>query len=492
MGPLSGPVYPEGKSKQKNFSALQSLAIDQAGATATFATANSKRGIMEPKAIQIDFSGRDLRRLIIPLVIEQLLAITVGLLDSVMVSQVGEAAISAVSLVDTVNVLLVNTFAALATGGAAIAGQYLGRQERDKADHAGEQLLLFMAEASLLITLLFYLARGFVLNVVFGQVEPDVAAYANTYYLIVESSTPFLAVYSAGAALFRVMGNSKISMWVSLGMNIINAVGNALLIFGLHMGVEGVAIPTLVSRIFAAAAMVLLLRRPGLPLQVERLALRHDRYIVKNILRFGVTNGLESSMFQLGKILLLSTVSVLGTAAVAANAIGNTLCTFQCVAGNALGLGIVTVVSQCVGAGDYGKARLYARKLLKTAYLAMDISIVLVYLALPMVLRLYNVSPEAETWARQVIWMHGFVGMLIWPLSFTLPQALRAAGDTRFTMVVSSVSMWTMRVGFGILLGRVLGFGVVGIWMAMFADWLLRIAFFIPRFHGHKWETMVL
>ncbi len=492
MGPLSGPVYPEGKSKQKNFSALQSLAIDQAGATATFATANSKRGIMEPKAIQIDFSGRDLRRLIIPLVIEQLLAITVGLLDSVMVSQVGEAAISAVSLVDTVNVLLVNTFAALATGGAAIAGQYLGRQERDKAGHAGEQLLLFMAEASLLITLLFYLARGFVLNVVFGQVEPDVAAYANTYYLIVESSTPFLAVYSAGAALFRVMGNSKISMWVSLGMNIINAVGNALLIFGLHMGVEGVAIPTLVSRIFAAAAMVLLLRRPGLPLQVERLALRHDRYIVKNILRFGVTNGLESSMFQLGKILLLSTVSVLGTAAVAANAIGNTLCTFQCVAGNALGLGIVTVVSQCVGAGDYGKARLYARKLLKTAYLAMDISIVLVYLALPMVLRLYNVSPEAETWARQVIWMHGFVGMLIWPLSFTLPQALRAAGDTRFTMVVSSVSMWTMRVGFGILLGRVLGFGVVGIWMAMFADWLLRIAFFIPRFHGHKWETMVL
>ena len=447
---------------------------------------------METKPIQIDFSNRDLRRLVVPLVIEQLLAITVGLLDSIMVSQVGEAAISAVSLVDTVNVLLVGAFAALATGGAAIAGQYLGRQERDKAGHAGEQLLLFMAEASLLITLLFYLARGFVLNVVFGQVEPDVAAYANTYYLIVESSTPFLAVYSAGAALFRVMGNSKISMWVSLGMNIINAVGNALLIFGLHMGVEGVAIPTLVSRIFAAAAMVLLLRRPGLPLQVERLALRHDRYIVKNILRFGVTNGLESSMFQLGKILLLSTVSVLGTAAVAANAIGNTLCTFQCVAGNALGLGIVTVVSQCVGAGDYGKARLYARKLLKTAYLAMDISIVLVYLALPMVLRLYNVSPEAETWARQVIWMHGFVGMLIWPLSFTLPQALRAAGDTRFTMVVSSVSMWTMRVGFGILLGRVLGFGVVGIWMAMFADWLLRIAFFIPRFHGHKWETMVL
>ena len=447
---------------------------------------------METKSIQIDFTSRDLRRLIVPLVIEQLLAITVGLLDSVMVSQVGEAAISAVSLVDTVNVLLVNAFSALATGGAAIAGQFLGRREREKAGHAGEQLLLFMLEASLLITLVFYLARGFVLGVVFGQVEADVSAYANTYYLIVEASTPFLAVYSAGAALFRVMGNSKASMWVSLVMNVINAGGNALLIFGLHMGVEGVAIPTLISRAFAAGAMAVLLRRPGMALQIEKLSLRHDRYVIKNILRFGVTNGLESSMFQLGKILLLSTVAVLGTASVAANAIGNTCCTFQCVAGNAMGLGIVTVVSQCVGAGDYGKARFYTKKLLKMSYVFMDVCIVLVYLALPLVLRLYNVSPEAEGYARQVIWMHGFMGMLIWPLSFTLPQALRAAGDTRFTMVVSSVSMWTMRVGFGILLGRVLGFGVVGIWMAMFADWFLRIAFFLPRFHGHRWETMAL
>ena len=447
---------------------------------------------MEIKPTQVDFSGRDLRRLIVPLVIEQLLAITVGLLDSVMVSQVGEAAISAVSLVDTVNVLLVNAFAALATGGAAIAGQYLGRREREKAGHSGEQLLLFMIEASLAIMALFYLGKGFVLNVVFGQVEADVAAYANTYYMIVESSIPFLAIYSAGAALFRVMGNSKISMWVSLVMNIINGAGNALLIFGFRMGVEGVAIPTLVSRTIAAAAMLVLLRGPGLPLQVEKLTLRHDRYIVKNILRFGVTNGLESSMFQLGKILLLSTVSVLGTASVAANAIGNTFGTFQCVAGNALGLGIVTVVSQCVGAGDYGKARFYTKKLLKMTYAFMSLCILLVYLAMPFFLRLYNVSPEAELYARQIVWLHGFFGMLIWPLSFTLPQALRAAGDTRFTMVVSSVSMWTMRVGFGILLGRVLGFGVVGIWMAMFVDWFLRIALFLPRFHGHKWETMAL
>lgn len=446
--------------------------------------------VREVRKIETTFSDQDLRRLIVPLVIEQLLAITVGLFDSVMVSQVGEAAISAVSLVDTVNVLMVNAFSALATGGAVIAGQYLGRRESAKAGHSGAQLLLFMGEVSILITALFYLAKGFVLGVVFGQVEPDVAAYANTYYMIVEASIPFLAIYSAGAALFRVMGNSKISMWVSLLMNLINVSGNALLIFVVRMGVEGVAIPTLVSRAVGAAVIVALLKRPELPLRVERFTFRHDRYVVKNILRFGVPNGLESSMFQLGKILLLSTVAVLGTASVAANAIGNTVCTFQCVPGNALGLAMVTVVSRCVGAGQYDRARAYTKKLLKSTYLFMAGTIVLILVLLPLIMKLYNVSAQAAEYARQIIWMHGLAAMILWPASFTLPQALRAAGDTRFTMVVSTVSMWTLRVGLGILLGRYWGFGVLGIWMAMFGDWAFRVSFFLPRFLGHKWETM--
>ena len=442
--------------------------------------------------LRVEFTKADLRRLIVPLVIEQLLSITVGLSDSLMVSQVGEAAISAVSLVDTVNVLLVNAFASLATGGAVITGQYLGRREVGKAGHSAQQLLLFMAEVSLAVMVLFYLGKGFVLNVVFGQVEADVAAYANTYYMIVEASIPFLALYSAGAALFRVMGNSGTSMWVSTAMNAINVVGNGLLIFVLHRGVEGVAIPTLVSRIFAAAAMLVLLRRPNLPIQVERFTFRHDRFVVKNILHFGVPNGIEGSMFQLGKILLLSTVSVLGTASVAANAIGNTLASFQVVPGTALGLAIVTVVSRCVGASEYDRARYYTKKMMRTAYLYTVLVIALILACLPLILKLYNVSDQAREWATQILWMHGLCGILIWPLAFTLPQALRAAGDTRFTMVASTVSMWTLRVGLGVLLGRYWGFGVLGIWMAMFADWALRAALFVPRFHGHKWETMGL
>lgn len=442
--------------------------------------------------LRVEFTKADLRRLIVPLVIEQLLSITVGLSDSLMVSQVGEAAISAVSLVDTVNVLLVNAFASLATGGAVITGQYLGRREVGKAGHSAQQLLLFMAEVSLAVMVLFYLGKGFVLNVVFGQVEADVAAYANTYYMIVEASIPFLALYSAGAALFRVMGNSGTSMWVSTAMNAINVVGNGILIFVFHRGVEGVAIPTLVSRIFTAAAMLVLLRRPNLPIQVERFTFRHDRFVVKNILHFGVPNGIEGSMFQLGKILLLSTVSVLGTASVAANAIGNTLASFQVVPGTALGLAIVTVVSRCVGASEYDRARYYTKKMMRTAYLYTVLVIALILACLPLILKLYNVSDQAREWATQILWMHGLCGILIWPLAFTLPQALRAAGDTRFTMVASTVSMWTLRVGLGVLLGRYWGFGVLGIWMAMFADWALRAALFVPRFHGHKWETMGL
>ena len=439
---------------------------------------------------EIEFSNRELRLLIVPLVIEQLLAIAVGLCDSIMVSYVGEAAISAVSLVDTVNVLLINAFSALATGGAVIVGQYLGRREPQKAGHSGAQLLLFMAEISLVIMAVFYLAKGFVLGVVFGEVEPDVAAFADTYYMIVQASIPFLALYSAGTAIFRVMGNSRISMYVSALMNLINVVGNAVLIFGFHMGVEGVAIPTLVSRAVAAVVILILLYRPGLTLQIERVTWKHDPYVIKNILRFGVPNGMESSMFQLGKILLLSTVSVLGTAAVAANAVGNMVATFQCIPGLAIGFAMVTVVSRCVGAGDYEKARFYTKKLMKYTYVLMGIAILISLVGLPWILQLYKVSEEAEACASQLVWLHGVLGAVFWPLSFTLPQALRAAGDTRYTMVSGTISMWTLRVGLGILMGRYWGLGVLGVWIAMCIDWLLRITLFVIRFKGHKWETM--
>lgn len=438
--------------------------------------------------LSVNFSRKDLRKLLIPLVIEQLLAITVGLADSLMVAQVGEAAVSAVSLVDSVNILLINVFAALGTGGAVVAGQFIGRREMEKANRSAMQLLLFMLEVSVGITILVYLLKGFILNVVFGDIEPDVAAYCNTYFMIVEGSTPFLAIYSAGAALFRVMGNASISMKVSLVMNTVNVVGNGILVFGLHRGVEGVAIPTFVSRVVAAVLMVVLLRNPKLPLHLEHFQFHHEKVMIKNILLFGVPNGVENSMFQLGKILLLSVVSALGTASVAANAICNTICNFQILPGQAIGLGMVTVVARCVGAGDYDRARYYTRKLMRYTYVFMFLSCLLVLFLMPFILDLYNASDEASGYAMRIIQTHTVTAILIWPLAFTLPNALRAAGDTRFTMLTSSVSMWLFRVMLGVAMVRWMDLGVVGIWYAMFVDWAVRMVIFVIRYRGHRWE----
>lgn len=438
--------------------------------------------------LSVNFSRKDLRKLLIPLVIEQLLAITVGLADSLMVAQVGEAAVSAVSLVDSVNILLINVFAALGTGGAVVAGQFIGRREMEKANRSAMQLLLFMLEVSVGITILVYLLKGFILNVVFGDIEPDVAAYCNTYFMIVEGSTPFLAIYSAGAALFRVMGNASTSMKVSLVMNTVNVVGNGILVFGLHRGVEGVAIPTFVSRVVAAVLMVVLLRNPKLPLHLEHFQFHHEKVMIKNILLFGVPNGVENSMFQLGKILLLSVVSALGTASVAANAICNTICNFQILPGQAIGLGMVTVVARCVGAGDYDRARYYTRKLMRYTYIFMLLSCLLVLFLMPFILDLYNASDEASGYAMRIIQTHTVTAILIWPLAFTLPNALRAAGDTRFTMLTSSVSMWLFRVMLGVAMVRWMDLGVVGIWYAMFVDWAVRMVIFVIRYRGHRWE----
>ncbi|MDY3280846.1 MATE family efflux transporter [Dysosmobacter sp.] len=441
----------------------------------------------------IDFSNRDLTRLIVPLIIEQLLAITVGLADSLMVAQVGEAAVSAVSLVDSVNVLLVNAFASLATGGAVVAGQYLGRREMEKANRSAQQLLLFMAELSLVLTAVLYLIRPFILHVVFGSIAEDVAAYANTYFLIVEASNVFLSVYSAGAALLRVMGNARTSMKISMVMNLINVAGNAVLIFGFRMGVAGVAIPTLVSKAVAAVLIIAVLRDRSLTLHLERpFSFRHEKAMIRNILYVGVPNGIEGSMFQLGKILLLSVVTPFGTAAVAANAVGNTICSFQVLAPQSIGLGMVTVVSRCVGAGDFRRVRAYTRKLILWGYVSLLATTAVIQLALGPILQVYGLSPEATRYAFLIITAHGLVGVLLWVPSFQLPQTLRAAGDTRFTMLTSTFSMWAFRVMLGVYFARGLQLGVLGIWGAMFVDWVFRTTFLVVRYRGHKWEFSAL
>ena len=315
------------------------------------------------------FDNKALLALIIPLVIEQLLAVLVGMADSIMIASVGEAAVSGVSLVDQIMVLLINVFAALATGGAVVAGQYLGQKNQKEACKSATQLIWFITLCSVVITLLVYAGKYFILHGIFGKIEADVMGHANTYLMIVTASIPFMALYNGGAAIFRAMGNSKVSMQVSIIMNIINVGGNAILIYGFHRGTEGVAIPTLVSRMVAAVIIIALLCNPKQLLHIERtFRYKFNWQMVKKILSIGVPNGLENSMFQLGKILVLSLVSTFGTYAIAANAVGNAIALFQILPGMAISLAVTTVIARCVGAGDYEQVKYYNRKLMVITY----------------------------------------------------------------------------------------------------------------------------
>ena len=435
------------------------------------------------------FSKKKLIALIIPLIIEQLLAVLVGMADTIMVASVGEAAVSAVSLVDAISILLINIFAALATGGAVVAGQYIGNNKSDKAKDAGEQLIVFVTIISLVVMVLMLVGRSFILNVVFGAIDQDVSNYANSYMTIVFLSIPFIAIYNSGAALFRTMGNSKVTMNTSIIMNGINIVGNAILIYGFGMGVEGVAIPTLISRAVAAIIIILLLRDEKLVINIRNyFKFKFDRLMIRNILHIGIPNGIENSMFQLGKVLLLSVVSSFGTSSIAANAIANTVSSFQILPAAAIGLGLITVVSQSVGARDYEQARYYTKVLHKYAYISLLFVNALVFLTLPFLLRAYNLSPEASMMARRVIILFGINACIVWPLAFTLPNTLRASNDAKFTMIISVSSMWITRIGLGIFFAKFMNLGMLGAWLGMFCDWYVRAFLFIIRYIGSKWE----
>lgn len=435
------------------------------------------------------FTNKDLRKLITPMIVEQLLAVLVGLADTIMVAVVGESAVASVSLVDNINILLIGLFMALATGGAVVAGQFLGHGDERKAVRASEQLMLFMTVFSILIMLIVYLGKWFILHIVFGQIEPDVMAYANTYLMIVTASIPFIAIYNAGAAVFRVQGNSAVSMKVSILMNGINVAGNAIFVLGLHSGVEGVAIPTLVSRIVAAVVMTVLLFNQDLTLHLSKtMQIRFDWNMIRRILRIGIPNGVENSMFQLGKLVLLSLISTFGTVAITANAVSNTVAAFAILPGQAIGMGLVTVVSQCVGAGDYEQVQFYTKKLMKYAIGAMAVTNLLVIAAIPLITRAYQLSPETTVITRQILILHSICAIVIWTFSFTLPNALRAANDVTFTMIVSLLSMWFCRIVMGIVFGSYLGLGVIGVWIAMILDWCVRSIFFLIRYHKGKWK----
>ena len=438
------------------------------------------------------FTRKGLAKLLLPLIVEQLLAVLVGMADVVMVAAVGETAVSGVSLVDSISILIIQMLAALATGGSVVCAQYIGKKQPENACEAAGQLILVTTMVSVVIAVIALIGNRHLLAMIFGKVENSVMENAQIYFWLSALSYPFLAVYNSCAALYRAMGNSKVSMYASLVMNAINIAGNAICVFGLHMGVEGVGIPTLVSRAFAAILMLFLIQRPQNVIRIRNLQeLRFNGRMIKDILKVGVPNGMENTMFQFGKLFLQSLVSSLGTVAIASYAVASNLVTFEYLVGNAIGLGIITIVGQCVGAGEWEQAKQYTKKLVLVNYAALVVICSLMILFRNQVVGIYNLSPEATRTSAEMLFAHS-LAMVVWPLAFTIPYSLRASFDAPFTMYVSVASMWIFRIASAYFFVKVLNLGVMGVWYGMYIDWVFRGLLFVNRFHHFGQKRKIL
>lgn len=439
------------------------------------------------------FTRRDLLVLIWPLVIEQILNATIGLADTIMVASLGEAAMSSVSLVDSINQLIFFMLSALAAGGAIVAAQYLGKGEQEKANLAAKQLIVVTMMISLAFSVLLLLIKTPVLKLCFGAADAEVMTQAMDYFKVMAISYPFVGLYNAAAALFRAQGNSRVSMMAALVMNVINISGNALLIYGLRMGVTGAAIASTFARVVGAAFLIGLLCNANNRVHIENLwsleSLRLRPVMVGQILRVGIPNSLENLMFHAGKIILAGLIATYGTAAIAANAVTNTLMSVSQIPGSAVGFAMITVVGQCVGAKQFEEARRYMILLTSASYLLMIVSNLLIIPLLPGLIGFYNLSPESATLAMQTCICCIIGHLTCWSCSFTLPNGLRAASDVRYALGVSMVTMWLCRVALGYVLGSMLGYGVLGVWVAMVLDWLVRGILFIWRLLSGRWKN---
>ncbi len=405
-----------------------------------------------------------------------------------MISQLSDAAVSGVSLVDMINYLIINVFAALATGGAVVVSQYIGHTDREKACRSADQLIGVTFLISLFIAAISVVFRRNILSLLFGKVEDDVMNAALLYFFITAISYPFLALYNSSAAVFRSMGNSKISMWTSVAMNVMNIAGNALLIFVFDMGVAGAAVATVFSRAFAAILLlILVLNKKNYVFVDPKKVFVFDIDKIKRILGVGIPSGFENGVFQLGRVVVVSIITLFDTPQIAANAIANNLDSIGIICGQAMGLAFITVIGQCLGAGDKEQALYYSRRLMKLTYILLDATNIAVLCLLPFLVSLYNRSDEINRLAEILVLIHAGCAIFLWPIAFSLPNVLRAAGDTKYTMAVSISSMVLIRIIAGYFFAVVLDLGAIGIWIGMVLDWIVRSTCFMIRYKKRSW-----
>lgn len=434
------------------------------------------------------FSNADLTKLFFPIAVEQFLEYSLGLANSLMAASVSESAVSAISLVEFVMALFISIFTAIATGGSVVASQYLGNKQSGNAKITANQLVWFSFIFALFIAAVIIVLKDIILDYVFGDIGEQVRHDTSHYLVFSAISAPFLAVYAAAAAIFRTMSNAKLPMYIMAAANLLNVLLTAISIYTFHTGILGIAISTLIAKVLACFVIVYLLLDVRLKLHIRKSFIyKFDYEVIKKILNIGVPYGFESSMFYVGRIIVLSLVSLFGTASIAANAVGGTIVMFQVLPGMAIGTGLSVVISRCVGANDFAQAKFYVRKSMISIYIVQLFSTAVILLLLEPLLLVYNLSSEAINLTRQIVWYHGIAMCLIWPLAYTYPTVFRAAGDAKYPMIVNLVCMFACRVILAYVFALTFDLGMIGTWFAMFADWAVKAVLFTIRYLKGTW-----
>ena len=443
---------------------------------------------MEEENQQKLFDNRKLAALLIPLAVDQLLNSFMGTVDTLVVSNLGSAAISAVSLVDSINILIVQAFFALATGGTVVCSHYLGCRREGHAKEAARQLVFITFMMSLVIGALCIIFNGQILALIFGEVEDAVMENARKYFFFSAISYPFIALYDDGSSILRAQENSRLPMLISVASNLVNLVLNLLFVWGLGFGVAGSACATLLARIFAMTVVMYKLRNPRLTVSLTQYhSIRPDWGEIRRILRIGIPSGVENSMFQFGKLAIQSTVSLMGTAAIAAQGMTNIIENLNGILAIGVGIGLMTVVGETLGAGRKEEAVYYVKKLCVISEVVIIVSCLVMFALVHPITYFGGMEPESARMCIHMVTWITIVKPVVWVMSFIPAYGFRAAGDVKFTMTVSVISMWFCRVTLAIVLARVFGMGPMAVWIGMFTDWTVRGAAFLLRFHSRKW-----
>lgn len=443
--------------------------------------------MLEPRL----FSDRDLWRLVIPLALEQMLFCLVGSVDTMMISSLGEASVSGVSLVDMMNNFLINIFAAIATGGAVVASQFLGAKNQKSARDSATQLIVTTCFIACVIMVLTELFKRQVIGFLFGSIDDDVMTVSMAYCRVTALSFPLIAVNCCCAALMRSMNKTNLTLMSSAMSNVVNVIGNYLLIYVFHYGVTGAAVATLFARFSAMVFLLYLLTNRQSPIYITRHGwLTPNGRLIHKILYIGIPSGIENGVFQFGRLIVVGVIAKFGTSQMTANAVANNLDYFGCMVGSAFCLACITVIGQSVGTGSEEQVRFYVRKIMKMAYISHMTWNVLLFIVTPFWLNYYHMSPETRQMAFWLVMIHNGCGFFLWPLAFVFPNVLRSANDVKFTMVASIASMFIWRIGFSHVLGIGLGWGAYGVWTAMVVDWLCRITCFTVRYKRGKWVKL--